>query len=332
MSCGTPSPVLPSQVWKSSAGNTGNPGHCRDSWGGDEQGSWLSEPHQAPPSWGSIPPRDPAAQPSAACGAASRRWVWDRLSRHSVWQRWLCHVPQKAPSEPGSVVRLTRTLDPLCPPACTIPWCYPGAGLDVCGCLTLKFQSTFSFRLSRSFWTAAVPSRVSSWCHLQAWGVCPSHHPDGWWNCSAVLAPTLIPKDNHSIMATNQCLNSTATIWTEQPRFSPKLPARVTWETASETLCNGKVNDKIPLSSSMDPVISWQKEWGWSGTISPLGKPSECSQLCSCPSSAWKCLLGGFAPYPSHWGTETRLTSLQLPRAATAQQSPVKGDSLSLIS
>lgn len=38
-----------------------------------------------------------------------------------------------------------------CSPACTIPWGHAGAGLDLCVCLTWKFQLIFSIRLLGSF-------------------------------------------------------------------------------------------------------------------------------------------------------------------------------------
>lgn len=76
---------------------------------------------------------------------------------------WLCREVHQDP----------RSFLQSCFPACSVAWGYyiPDAGLHICLCVTLKFQWTLSFRLLRSFWTAAVPSKVLIWCHLQVWWV-----------------------------------------------------------------------------------------------------------------------------------------------------------------
>lgn len=54
-----------------------------------------------------------------------------------------------------------------------------------------------------------------------------------------------------------------------------------------------------------DPVVSLQKEQGWSGMTSPWKTHSECSKSPSCPSSIWKYFPERFAPCPSQglrWG------------------------------
>lgn len=168
MSCGTPSPVLPSQVWKSSGGNTGHPEHHRDSPGGDEQNLLT----QGAPSHSLLPSSCCPAQDQShpwilwhspvlpvelqagdVCGTGSAGTAFSREGT-----KCFC---QPVTSQPGSVVRFSRTPGPLC-------WAAPQPApfhrvIQVqysCGCLTLKFQSTFSFRLLRSFWTAAVPSSI----------------------------------------------------------------------------------------------------------------------------------------------------------------------------
>lgn len=68
--------------------------------------------------------------------------------------------------------------------------------------------------------------------------------------------------------------------WTRLPpsnqtaRASPQTACKDDVGICIKALPNAEVNDKITLSSSIDPLISSQKEWGWSGTMSPLGKPT----------------------------------------------------------
>lgn len=137
MSCGTPSPASGAQqVTHAALSTAGMPKVGRS------RSCSLREPQGAPP----------LLRVSHTHGSVGHSPVllWDCRQEMHVAQaqqalRWLCHVPHKAPSASGKLVAMS------CSPACTIPWGYPGAGLDLCVWLTLKFQSTFSFRLLRSF-------------------------------------------------------------------------------------------------------------------------------------------------------------------------------------
>lgn len=193
--------------------------------------------------WGSIDHTHGSVwhSPSAACGTASRSCAWDRLSRHRMFQRWLCHVPQKAPSasvnlvaiscHKHSLTHLWGSPGPQVLSAELLPSLHPSMGLFQSRCRTWCL-CLFNFEVSINLFLQVIKVLPNSSCALPVINLVSSASlrslsiPPSRWLMK--LLNSIGPNtDSQGQSQHSECLNSTATLWTKQRRFSPKLPTRM---------------------------------------------------------------------------------------------------------